>query len=85
MSVELKEKQYGSIPVSEMRDGQIAVIVKWGNIISVIDLIVQKHKKGLVSIGLETSCGWTNVSETNEENRVKILKNGTELIIKDNE
>ena len=76
-----------SIPVSQMRDGQIAEIVSWPCGLYIAD-IVQRHGNDLFAIGEESGARWAGfflTTTTDTSHRVRILRNGTKLIIKSNE
>ena len=83
--VQLKEKNKdNSIPVSELKDGQIAVITEWSNGEDYIGLIIQKFMCSLITIGKNHSGGWDK-TPTSKDCRVRVLEEGTELIITNNQ
>lgn len=86
MPVELnKENQERIIHVSELKDGQIAEIVKW-NCDKYTGIIVQRFKGSLITIGLESGTHFPFVPDSSYKKcKVRVLKNGETLTIRDNE
>lgn len=89
MKVRLKEQNDGSIHVSKMKDGDMAVIMpSWG---SYEGTIVQRCDKSLVRLGYSKSEGWPSafmlgriyqITETSSPQcRVRLLKPGDVLVI----
>lgn len=91
-----KSKDDGSISAFELKCGQVAEITAWDNVPACIGLIVKRRRDG----GLETLAGeetWEKnlggllpvVPNTGGPSispyRVRILPNGTRLVIEDNE
>lgn len=78
-----------SIPVLDLRDGQIARITSW-TYTSYIGQIVIRNQDDLIAIG-PNGDRWTNLFNTLKDPvqqnicRVKILPNGTLLKVEDNE
>ena len=88
MAVRLKTND-GSIPVRNMRDGQIAEIIQWDGT-KELGRIVQRVGENLICIGFGYGEVWKNVFGNSafaddDDSRVRILKNGETLIIEDNE
>ena len=82
--VKLKQEyKDNSIPVSELKDGQIGVITEWTNNYY-IKTIIQKNQFVLIVIGGKCGDGWGKIP-TSEDCRVRILEDGTELIITNNQ
>lgn len=84
MSVRLKT-QYApnTIPVRDMRDGQIG-IVRECLVREYIGRIVQCYGSALVSIGLPAGKGWQPKPGL-DSFRVEILKDGTDIVVEDNQ
>lgn len=76
--MKLVKQNDDSIPVMEMNDGQLAVIVQWGNESSYNGIIVQRWRDHLIIIG-ESDC-WSNIYKPgcglSEDCRVRILQPG---------
>lgn len=71
-----------TIPVCELKDGQIGVIAKW-IIPSCIGRIVQRYDDKLITIGKGKGQGWSPCPK-DENNRVRVLRNRETLIITNN-
>ena len=83
--VKLKQEyKDNSIPVSELKDGQIGVITQWSPIVECIGTIVQNNDGSLFVIGGTYQKGWNSITEKTDC-RVRVLENGTELIITNNQ
>ena len=85
MSIELK-KRGNIIPPKEMRDGQIAEIVKWSHD-GYNGQIIQRYEDTLIVIGENRGKSFTTaLSVTNDVGlRVRILEDGEVLIVKNNQ
>ena len=80
--VQLKEKNKdNSIPVYELKDGQIGVITQW-SALKYLGVVVQIIGDRLIIIGSDEI--WGGVPKTSQY-RVRILPEGTELIITNNQ
>ena len=73
------------IHVSKMKDGDVAVITSWGEMISIVGTIVQRYDDRLVILGCSSAEGWKYLSHLTEEGhpncQVMVLKSGTKLIL----
>jgi hypothetical protein len=73
------------MPVYDMKDGQIAIITRWGNTTSYVGRIVQRYHEHLVTLGKESGSSWENYfmckNGSNASYMVKILERGTQLEI----
>ncbi len=82
--IKLQNKQKDTICVSELKDGQIAEIVLWANVIH-IGKIVQRYGDSLVVIGSTRGDSWPSCfgGEWHENNsyRLRPLKVGESLEI----
>lgn len=67
-----------SIHPSEMKDGDIAVILQWGGF-NYCGRIVQRYGDNLVALGLPKGQGWTNVNTLTKDCQVSILEPGSQL------
>lgn len=87
MSVNLKNKnQDNSIPVHEMKDGQIGVITDWDGSTYNNGKVVQRYGLDLIQLGKPSGDSWRQVIINKIVGcKVRILANGTELLIADNE
>ena len=75
-----------SISIKDMRVGQIGIITEWKNGEFYLKTLIKRIHNGLIS--LTSDCYWEEdvfYSKDIENLRVKILPNGTELIICNNE
>ena len=81
--LQLKEKNKdNSIPVSELKDGQIGVITEWSNDNDYLKIIIQRSGDYLIVIGSPED--WIKIT-TNTYCRARVLPEGTELIITNNQ
>ena len=85
----LKLKQINideSISIKDMKVGQIGVITEWNEVSSFNGVIVKRTPLGLTSLNTDDVWG-NNFLESNylDKLRVKIIPNGTELAICNNE
>lgn len=46
------------IPISSMKDGEIGIIVRYGNMQDYIGRIVQRHENDLINIGMHSGNSW---------------------------
>lgn len=69
-----------SIPLSEMEDGQIAIITEF---IGYEGCIVQRYGIALIALGKPSGQGWSNIFTASETSlnsvRVRILEVGTKI------
>ena len=82
--VKLKQEyKDNSIPVSELKDGQIGIITDW-NHKGYMGCIVQRYGDNIITVGkgIDSSCQYI---PTNTDCRVRIIEDGTELIITNNQ
>ncbi len=93
MSVKLKTSANGTVHLSEMRDGQIAVITSWDQD-SHVGNVVQRFREALIRIGYGWGTSWPHAFTPGVKGfstaafpqcRVKILSDGRELIVTDNQ
>ena len=82
----LKKSLKDDIPVSAMKDGDIAVIIKWGHTSGMehIGEVVQRYGNSLISLGQGSSHCWPDSVHRwadSDNLRVRILPPGTELVI----
>lgn len=86
MSVKLTNQIEEDIPVFEMKDGQIAIITKWGNSPEYIGRIVQRYGDELITIGMNSHYRWDNLSDglLSPECRVRLLQPGETITIVEN-
>jgi hypothetical protein len=65
------------IVVGKMKDGEVGVIIEWGENKEYVGRVVQRHKNILLSLGRCSGCGWGDISNfkwTLEPNyRVRII------------
>ena len=81
MAVELlKEEPIEGILVSEMKDGDVGVIVVWEPT-EYIGRIVQRHEDELISIGKAYKYRWNAIYRLPSACRVRVLKKGEKLVI----
>jgi len=83
--LKLKNEKPDSIPVTAMKDGDVAVIVQW-DCGPYAGRIVQRYKDSLICLGAISGAGWgtyfafrSNVDNTNC--RVRILESGETLVV----
>ena len=70
-----------SIPVSEMKDGEIGTITKW-TYKNAVGTIVQRYNDILVTVGRPSGCSWPSIFPNGDINcRIRILEKGDTLII----
>lgn len=70
-----------SIPISKMKDGDVAIIVDWA-IPGMCGKVVQKYKGSLVALGESSGNGWSNpFPDLSEKNRVRVLEIGETLTV----
>lgn len=87
MKVSLKKETEG-IPVTEMKDGDLAVILHWNDVKERVGKVVQRYGDHLIIIGMENWTGWRNlygsVKKDFDYNNcyVRLLEDGDELVIR---
>jgi len=80
MKLHLKE-QDNTIPVYDLKDGQIAVIIDW-DYQGYVGRIVQRYEDILVTLGRSNGSAFTTaLTNRNEKLRVRVLEPGTLLEI----
>lgn len=82
--VTLKNIEKNGIKVSDLECGQVAVIIEWGAHNDIVGRIIQRYGDSLVSLGRKIGNSWTTIP-AGEAFRVRVLENGTELLITHNE
>lgn len=86
MPVTLAIESDGTIPVKDLKDGQLAVITAWGNGKSspYTGRIIQRFKDVLITIGMGSDEAWENLL-TNHKScldcRVRVLKVGDGIMV----
>ncbi len=82
MKVRLVENGTGTIPVSSMKDGEIAVIRSWKHDTAYNGKIVQRFRDILVSIGQPEGNSWSGLfREPMHDCRVELLKSGATIVL----
>jgi hypothetical protein len=77
-----KNKEKKVILMQDLKNGQIAVVLKNDGFSRYEGKIVQRYGNSAVSIGEESGEGWSNIQENTL--KVRILKQGEILTISDN-
>lgn len=82
MNVRLVEKSGDrSIPVSEMKDGDVGIITEWVYP-SAAGTIIQRYDKVLIALGRYSGCCWPNILSSDSKScRVRVLEKGETLVI----
>lgn len=84
--LKLKSDRPSDICVDDMKDGNIAVITKWGNT-DYIGRVVQRYNDSLICVGNYSGKGWgdyfnpSRKSIRNEKYCVRLLEPGEELVV----
>ena len=84
--LKLVNENKDSVPIAEMRDGDVAVIMEWGAPHHKGN-IVQRHGKKLICLGMSEGHSWGNLLTSLKScsgNRVRILEAGETLIVEEN-
>lgn len=78
----LKDKSKPDVNVTEMKDGDIAVITDW-SVGEYVGQIVQRYGDDLVTVGDNWGHSWSSFFQRNHSKqcRVRILESGDELVI----
>jgi len=87
MSVRLVETDYlPGIPVGQMKDGQIGVVVQWEREPDLLGRVVQRHGSRLISIGEPAGQTWSNLLQVSDTSgyRVRLLNPGEKIEVMDN-
>lgn len=86
MPVKLKDSYTpDSIPVYDMKDGQIGVITEWGCSTDEIGWVVQRCYKDIIVIGRDRGFVFRKLCTLNNAGlRVRLLKRGELIEIQDN-
>jgi hypothetical protein len=79
--VRLEKNTNDSIPLSEMKDGQIGVITKWENCTQYIGRVVQRYGNDLIIVGMPKCYGWAFLFKADTGNRVRLLRNDEPLYV----
>lgn len=76
-------RDYVSVPVDQMEDGDLAVITEW-TIDRHIGEVVQRYEDVLIGIGQPNTAAWSEILGGNNSNcRVRLLKAGESIEILD--
>lgn len=83
MGAKVKGYADDTIHVSELKDGQVAVITSWNDGEDYKGLIIQRYSDAFISIGNRTGLSWSTriTKEKFPECKVKVLPPGTEIIL----
>jgi len=80
--VKLENCSDNSIPVYDMRDGEIGVITVWNNDNIYIGRVVQRFQTTLITLGANGGNSFPSVFNSKSETlRVRILPAGTKLVV----
>jgi hypothetical protein len=88
--LKLANKTINGVSVSEMKDGDVAVIVGWGNGVTYVGSVVyagrvvQRYGNNLITLGANEGKSWSNFFDcilSPDENRVRILEKGETLVV----
>lgn len=77
--VTLKNNTKNTIPISKLKDGQLAVIVSWAMSDEYNGVVVQRYKDKLIAIGKRSGLCWGdvfNLFNFDEVCRVRVLEPG---------
>jgi hypothetical protein len=72
----------GTIPVRELKVGQVAEIVQWPGSPNSVGEVVMRNPRSIVGITLAHS--YNSISESRSI-RVRVLPNGTQFVLRHNE
>ena len=81
--LKLTSNENDSVCVSEMKDGDIAVVTSW-QISSYIGEIVQRYRDFLLVLGADSGKGWNEYflnPNISLHNQIRILKKGETLVV----
>lgn len=81
--VELTNKTDNTIPVRELKDGQIGVITEW-NGKEYRGEVIQIYGSQIITLGSGVDGGWNTIPQ-NDSCRVRVLASGETLTIKNNQ
>jgi hypothetical protein len=71
-----------SIPLSEMKDGQIGIITEWADYQKYAGRIVQRYDNILIALGRSSGSSWSRIfAECSEHHRVRLLQNDEALYV----
>ena len=79
----LTSDKVNSVCISEMKDGDIAVITSW-SIEGYIGRVVQRYHNFLLTVGANSGSGWNEYfrdANTIPRNQVRILEKGETLVV----
>lgn len=82
--IKLEKNDECSVHIDSMKDGDVAVIVEWGEYDnSHVGEVVQRYKNALVVLGKPSANCWTTMFTHGNSNkyRVRILKKGEKLVV----
>lgn len=83
MKIVLQGSKPTDIRSTDMKDGDVGVITKWGTNDHYVGRIVQRYRDNIVSIGLEEGCSWSGWCSGHGKNspdcQVRLLKSGDVL------
>jgi hypothetical protein len=82
--VRLENNINDSIPLNDMKDGQIGVIVKWKGD-GYLGRIVQRHWNTLISVGMCSGKSWPNIfNDYSGELRIRLIRKDETLCVDNN-
>lgn len=71
-----------SIPVFDMKDGQIGIVTEWGNNNDIVGRIIQRYNDILISLGKLSGSSFPYALKTYDDTlRVRILQKGEQIEI----
>ena len=78
----LKDKSKSDVSVTEMKDGDIAIITDWPGG-GYVGWIVQRYGDDLITVGDNWGHGWSLFfkDDHSKQCRVRILESGDELVV----
>jgi len=78
----LKDRSKPDVNVTEMKDGNIAIITDWP-VGKYVGWIVQRYGDNLATLGVNSKWGWSSFfkGDHSKQFRVRILESGDELVI----
>jgi len=82
--VRLKKNYGNSIPLKEMKDGQIAEIVEYPLSPSYIGDIVMRHGDDLLVVGMVEGCSWSGIFDDgsiDDRDTVRLLRDDEPLYV----
>lgn len=82
--LKIKTVLVNDIQLSELKDGQLGIITKWGIHTNLyVGRIVQWYKNNLIALNAMSGDGWPDAKTWNksENYRVRVLQDGEELVV----